>query len=775
MMMVVVNFIGLTMEDNMVKNTPSTHSLFKRLNLVLFFLLVMASLLQPLIVIKVWANEEPEAVAGQYIVGLRPECRIRRIVSRLRQRAGATVLGKFSSIGAELWQVGREDSAITLQSVDPCIEYMEPNYIIRLDKTPNDPDFDQLWGLDKISATAAWDIRTESNVIIAVIDSGVDYTHPDIAANMWVNHGEIPNNGIDDDGNGYIDDVYGYDFGDNNSEPLDDYGHGTHCAGTIAAVGNNSTGIVGVNWSAKIMALKIMDAERKLDIGNDDPKGTIGYVIPAIEYATKMGARVMSNSWGGGGRSQALSNAIQAAQEKGILFIAAAGNDKRDTEVFPHYPASYDLDNIISVAATNQYDELSIFPFCYYPCGSNYGAISVDLSAPGSDIYSTLPGGIYGSMDGTSMATPHVAGVAALLWSANPSWTYQQVRNRIFSSVDKIPSLAGKTVTGGRLNAHRALTGSQLEARIIAPITKGFAPLTVALDGTQSIGQIANYEWTYKKLNVMTVLSIDSISFQHERGERVNLVFDSAGTYLITLTITDNNGATASTSIEVVVCDDSDNSCGSILEYTVPFGSAGFYVADVILASGEEGAWGLSINTTSGMNSGGFNMGAILKENAGMPGYITFSLTESEAVSITPYEYTSQVDWLTVQVEKQDVVTNKRTTVYGRDTSPQTTLTTPPLQPGFYVVTVFSQSDSPRGISGISINANSMLGGVNIGGWLDTTGVGFGAFFVASPQDVSFTLLSGDNYGDIGVNGYLVLNIYRQYDDGSRQLYWTSN
>lgn len=235
----------------------------------------MASLLQPLIVIKVWANEEPEAVAGQYIVGLRPECRIRRIVSRLRQRAGATVLGKFSSIGAELWQVGREDSAITLQSVDPCIEYMEPNYIIRLDKTPNDPDFDQLWGLDKISATAAWDIRTESNVIIAVIDSGVDYTHPDIAANMWVNHGEIPNNGIDDDGNGYIDDVYGYDFGDNNSEPLDDYGHGTHCAGTIAAVGNNSTGIVGVNWSAKIMALKIMDAERKLDIGNDDPKGQL--------------------------------------------------------------------------------------------------------------------------------------------------------------------------------------------------------------------------------------------------------------------------------------------------------------------------------------------------------------------------------------------------------------------------------------------------------------------------------------------------------------------
>ena len=809
-----------------IKSIFSKLSLNRSVFFIVILCLIMA--LQTLTLAKAAAHD---AVENQFIVKFSSDCNERKrrnafsdvfsdafgniATSSLLQQINARRLEEFSSINAELWQTEQVETlseAISIfssafnsafgigESEESCIEYIEPNYIVTADQIPNDPYFSEQWGLAKIDASRAWDINTESDEIIAIIDTGVDYTHPDLKDNMWINSDEIPNNGIDDDGNGYIDDVYGYDFVNNDGAPLDDNSHGTHIAGIIAAVGNNAIGTVGVNWSAKIMALKFLDSKES---------GNIAHAIKSIEYATRMDAKIMNNSWGGnwgnGVQSQALYDAIQAAQKAGNLVIATAGNNSLSIDKdIQYYPSGYDLDNIISVAATNKEDELAHF--------SNYGKNSVDLGAPGLDIYSTFLDDSYDYKSGTSMAAPYVTGVAALLWAANPSWTYKRVKKQILSSVDKLPSLKDRTVSGGRLNAYRALTdevpfsvfpdfsqiidslpsgdqpNNQLDAHIIAEKTRGFAPLTVSLDGSESEGQVIEYKWEAKEVVITmaegdgstTIVNGDGLPTsvspsQSKLGKMATFTFDSPGVYVITLTVKSHLETTAS-NITIIVCDNEDeDECGHQLRYTVPFFSAGFYVADIILANGEEGAWGLSINTTTGINVGGFNGGAILKENGGMPGFITFTLTETEHVSITPYEYTGNVDWLTVQLEKQDLSTLERTSIYSKDTLSNTKLTTQLLEPGFYVVTIYSQNDSPRGISGITVNANSMMGGVNIGGWIDTIGVGFGAFSVAEPQDVNLTLFFGDNYGEVGAKGYLVLNIYRQYDDGRRQLYWTNN
>ncbi|MCK5282178.1 MAG: S8 family serine peptidase, partial [Nanoarchaeota archaeon] len=268
------------------------------------------------------------------------------------------------------------------------VEYAEPNYIVEAILTPNDPDFSNLYGLHNtgqtggkadadIDAPEAWGLQTgSSNVIVAVIDTGVDYTHEDLADNMWINPGEAPNNGLDDDDNGLVDDYFGWDFYNNSSDPFDDHGHGTHCAGTIGAAGNNSIGVVGVNWNVKIMPLKFLSS---------GGSGTTADAISAIEYATLMGADIMSNSWGGGGFSQALKDIIEAANTAGILFVAAAGNNGANNDQYPHYPSSYDVPNVIAVAATDHNDDLAGF--------SCYGALSVDLGAPGVNIFSTVPNG----------------------------------------------------------------------------------------------------------------------------------------------------------------------------------------------------------------------------------------------------------------------------------------------------------------------------------------------------------------------------------------------
>ena len=246
---------------------------------------------------------------------------------------------------------------------NPLVEYAEPNYELSVDATtPNDFSFSSLWGLHNvgqnggiadadIDALEAWDIQTgSSDIVVAVIDTGVDYNHVDLAANMWVNEAELNGvNNFDDDNNGYVDDIRGWDFCTygqlRDSDPMDDYGHGTHCSGTIAAVGNNSIGITGVSWNAKIMPLRFLGSSGS---------GYTSDAIPAIQYAIDNGAHIMSNSWGGGS-SLALKDAISAADSAGILFIAAAGNDGQNNDQYPHYPSSYDVPNIIAVAATDKY------------------------------------------------------------------------------------------------------------------------------------------------------------------------------------------------------------------------------------------------------------------------------------------------------------------------------------------------------------------------------------------------------------------------------------
>ena len=414
-------------------------------------------------------DQEGQYVPGRLLVKVKPGVSVDE-ADALRAGLQATVLKRFSLTGVELWEIRATTvkQGLTEYSSDSRIEYMEPDFAVHAIPeggslevpagpltTPNDPSFPSLWGLHNtgqtggiadadIDALEAWDIQTGGNVVVAVIDTGVDYNHEDLVDNMWTNPGEIPGNSFDDDGNGYVDDVYGWDFAYGDNDPMDGHSHGTHCAGTIAGVGNNGIGVVGVSWSAKIMAIKFLD---------DTGSGWSSDAVSAIEYAVLMGAQLTSNSWGGGGYSQTLRDTIAAAGAEGQLFIAAAGNDYgNDNDANPHYPSSYSLDNIIAVASTDHNDSLSGF--------SSYGATSVDLGAPGSNIYSSVPGDGYGTKSGTSMATPHVSGAVSLVWSEFPGLVGVQVKQMIMDSVDPIPSLTGKTVTGGRLNAYAALAGS---------------------------------------------------------------------------------------------------------------------------------------------------------------------------------------------------------------------------------------------------------------------------------------------------------------------------
>jgi serine protease len=343
---------------------------------------------------------------------------------------------------------------------DPDVLYAEPNGIVTAAAVPDDPRFPELDGLDNtgqtggtpdadIDAPEAWDITVGSrDVVIGVVDTGIDYRHEDLAANVWVNPGEIAANGIDDDGNGVIDDVHGFNALTGGGDPLDDNGHGSHCAGTLGAVGDNGVGIAGVNWTTQIMALKFLSASGS---------GTLADAIAVIDYAVArknagVKLRVLSNSWGGGGFSQALLDAIAAANDAGILFVATAGGSASDNDVTPTFPASYDAPNVVAVAATDDDDELASF--------SNFGATSVDLAAPGVGVLSTTLGNTYSLFSGTSMATPHVAGAAALILAVNPDLDVAALREILLFSGDPLPALEGITVSGRRLNAASALAAT---------------------------------------------------------------------------------------------------------------------------------------------------------------------------------------------------------------------------------------------------------------------------------------------------------------------------
>lgn len=399
---------------------------------------------------------------------------------------GASVRKKFPASG--VWLVafplaGLETVPLALAKISTQLQGLvhqaEPDYIVHSTSTnlPNDPSFNELWGMDNtsqsggtpdadIDAPEAWTLETGSrSVVAAVIDSGMDMNHPDLFANLWTNPGEIPDNGIDDDENGYVDDVHGWNFVSETNTPQDDNGHGTHCAGTIGAVGDNGIGVAGVCWQVSLMPLKFLNTA-----GN----GALSDAIEAVAYATQKNVTLTSNSWGGGGYSQTLLDTIVAADQAGILFIAAAGNDTLNMDVTPDYPGAYSVPNLITVASTTHTDQLSWF--------SNYGLTTTHLAAPGSEIYSTVPGG-YGLNSGTSMAAPHVSGVCALLKSHKPGLSHHQIRTLVLNTVDVIPALQGRTITGGRLNAHSALLASMdvlltpsQEVTLSGPIGGPFTP-----------------------------------------------------------------------------------------------------------------------------------------------------------------------------------------------------------------------------------------------------------------------------------------------------------
>ncbi|WP_086757481.1 S8 family serine peptidase [Nostoc sp. 106C] len=369
------------------------------------------------------------------------------IGDRLLRENRINVLGKLATSGKNSLRAARVSpnvSSIANNDFQTNQIKTDADNAVTPDWTPNDTYFDSLWGLKKIDAPATWDHTTGSrSVIVGVVDTGVDYTHPDLAANIWTNTREIAGNGIDDDKNGYVDDIHGWDFGDGDNNPTDDHprgGHGTHVSGILGASGNNSLGVIGVSPNVSIMPTK--------HFSSSDTEGYLWDVPQGIYYAVNNKAKIINLSFGSSSFDQEQYNALKYAYDRGVLVIAAAGNSNQNTDTTPHYPANYDLPNIISVTATDENDQLAYF--------SNYGVNSVDLAAPGVNIKSTLPNNQYDEWNGTSMAVPYVSGAAALLLATNPNLSVLDLRYALLSSVDKLDSLQGKTNTGGRLNVLKA-------------------------------------------------------------------------------------------------------------------------------------------------------------------------------------------------------------------------------------------------------------------------------------------------------------------------------
>ena len=378
----------------------------------------------------------------------------------LAARTGASVARKLTLprtyvLQLETAEIVSVDNALQLFAQETAvIDRVQPNHLYFQTVAPNDTEW-PLWGMQKIQAPTAWQAQTgDESVLVAVVDSGIDAGHEDLDDNMWVNPGEYgpdgnggfkQSNNFDDDGNGYDDDWRGWDFYNDDNDPADDNGHGTHCAGVIGAEGNNAQGVAGVCWDISLVGIKIL-GEGQYDAASDTE------IVNAILYAADLGARVQNSSWGGEGSSAVIKESIEAISSNGVLFVAAAGNFNNDNDSNPFYPASYDVDNIISVAATDSGDNLASF--------SHYGATTVDLAAPGVGIVSTVPDDTYEAMNGTSMAAPHVSGAIALLWSSNPALNYMDVKEALLGSTDKLPSLTGKMVSGGRLNVGAFMTAA---------------------------------------------------------------------------------------------------------------------------------------------------------------------------------------------------------------------------------------------------------------------------------------------------------------------------
>ena len=414
------------------------------------------------------------------------------------------------------------------------VQFAEPDFIVHASVIPNDTYFYRQWALNntgqfdstnrqaQIHATAAWDVFSNaSNIIVAILDTGIRQTHEDLVDNLWVNVKEVPGNNKDDDRNGFIDDVHGINAITLTGNPEDDNGHGTHVAGIIGAVANNSKGISGVAWRVQIMACKFLDS---------DGKGALSDAIVCLDYARQNGAKVINASWDSDEYSSSLRLAIQKLQAAGIIFVTAAGNESSNNDLVPVYPANYDLDNIISVAATDCNDELASF--------SNYGANTVDIAAPGSNIYSTWNSGDsdYTISSGTSMAAPFVSGAIALLRARFPYDTYKDCIQRLLNNVDVLDSLQNKCVSGGRLNLYKAI-GPALVADFKSSSLQGALPLTVYLTNTSvSVGNLVSCRWDFSDGSSPATNANPVVTFLKE------------GNYTISLSVTDDLGNTSSLS-----------------------------------------------------------------------------------------------------------------------------------------------------------------------------------------------------------------------------------
>lgn len=405
------------------------------------------------------AKQVYPSVPGELVVKLSSEpnqksgVTFERVAQDLRQSLGLKSIVKVRHLKTTerfaVMKMSASDlkSARAALSKDSRVAYAEPNYLYHIigvreggEVTPNDDQFAALWGMKNtgqtdsagqvgtagsdIHVTPVWGegITGNKNVKVAIIDTGVDYTHPDLAEN--------------------VDASLGYNFVDNKPDAKDDHDHGSHCAGTIGGVGNNGFGVAGVNWNVTIVPIKFLSA---------DGSGSLDAAIQAIQWATKQNVNIMSNSWGGGPYTQAMYDVIAEARDHGIAFIAAAGNESNNNDGSPSYPASYDLSNVISVAATDNRDQIASF--------SNYGRTKVHVAAPGVKILSTVRDGKYAVFSGTSMATPHVSGIAALMLSADPSLTFEQIKDRLIRSSDKVRALSRKVVAKGRVNVYNAIHG----------------------------------------------------------------------------------------------------------------------------------------------------------------------------------------------------------------------------------------------------------------------------------------------------------------------------
>ena len=454
---------------------------FKRFALILFCL------------ISAYAHgqaQKPEYVPGQVLVKMKAN-KTSAQKNILKNEMQATLQRTRPNNRIEVWQTDKSniEQLVSQYRDHPDIELIEPNYYYYLatencteadgqeDITPGDALFTDLWGMNNtgqdggtsdadIDASEGWDIATGSpSVVVGLIDTGVDWKHSDLVNNIWQNLDEDADgdgrvlewngttwifdpgdiNGIDDDGNGYIDDFIGWDFIDNDNDPSDMNGHGTHVAGTLGAEGNNGIGVAGVTWDVQIAPLRIFRQQRT----------SVDAIAEALDYAVAMNMPISNNSYAEGRYAKTMISSLKAAQTNGHLFVAAAGNFANNNDANPNYPSSYDFDNIISVAATDPNDLLWVHSANR---GSSRGTTNVDIAAPGVAIKSTTPMNTYNYNTGTSMATSHVTGVCALLWEQNPTKSYAEIKTALLSSVDVLPDLTGTSVSEGRLNLHAALT-----------------------------------------------------------------------------------------------------------------------------------------------------------------------------------------------------------------------------------------------------------------------------------------------------------------------------